>query len=66
MIVEDRVYLFTDATVNIEPSAEDAVEIACLAADFAKRLEIDREWPSSFSNLAPPTSSLGQGATRLN
>ncbi len=28
MIVEDRVYLFTDATVNIEPTAEDLAEIA--------------------------------------
>ncbi len=37
MIVEDRVYLFTDATVNIEPTAEDLAEIATLAADFAVR-----------------------------
>jgi malate dehydrogenase (oxaloacetate-decarboxylating)(NADP+) len=52
MIVEDRVYLFTDATVNIEPTAEDLVEIACLAADFAKRLEIDpRVAFLSFSNF---------------
>ena len=41
MIVDDRVYLFTDATVNIDPTAEDLAEIACLAADFAKRLELD-------------------------
>src|SRR5204863_7710027 len=41
MIVDDRTYLFTDATVNIEPTAEDLSDIACLAADFAKRLEID-------------------------
>jgi malate dehydrogenase (oxaloacetate-decarboxylating)(NADP+) len=52
MIVEDRVYLFTDATVNIEPSAEDLADIACLAADFAKRLEIDpRVAFLSFSNF---------------
>jgi malate dehydrogenase (oxaloacetate-decarboxylating)(NADP+) len=52
MIVEDRVYLFTDATVNIEPTAEDLMEIACLAADFAKRLEIDpRVAFLSFSNF---------------
>ncbi|HSA99061.1 MAG TPA: NADP-dependent malic enzyme [Anaerolineales bacterium] len=52
MIVEDQVYLFTDATVNIEPTAEDLVEIACLAADFAKRLEIDpRVAFLSFSNF---------------
>ncbi len=52
MIVDDRVYLFTDATVNIEPTAEDLVEIACLAADFAKRLELDpRVAFLSFSNF---------------
>jgi len=52
MIVEDQVYLFTDATVNIEPSAEDLSEIACLAADFAKRLELDpRVAFLSFSNF---------------
>ena len=52
MIVEDRVYLFTDATVNIEPSAEDLAETACLAADFAKRLELEpRVAFLSFSNF---------------
>jgi len=52
MIVNDKVYLFTDATVNIEPSAEDLVEIACLAADFAERLGLDpRVAMLSFSNF---------------
>jgi malate dehydrogenase (oxaloacetate-decarboxylating)(NADP+) len=52
MIVDDRVYIFTDATVNIDPTAEDLVEIACLAADFAKRLELDpRVAFLSFSNF---------------
>jgi malate dehydrogenase (oxaloacetate-decarboxylating)(NADP+) len=52
MIVEDRVYLFTDATVNIDPSAEDLCEIAGLAADFARRLEIEpRVAFLSFSNF---------------
>ena len=52
MIVDDRVYLFTDATVNIDPSAEDLAEIACLAADFANRLELDpRVAFLSFSNF---------------
>ena len=52
MIVDDRVYLFTDATVNIDPTAEDLAEIACLAAGFAKRLELDpRVAFLSFSNF---------------
>ena len=69
MIVEDRVYLFTDATVNIEPTAEDLSEIACLAADFAKRLEIDpRVAFLSFSNFGStphPLSNKVQRAVEL-
>jgi malate dehydrogenase (oxaloacetate-decarboxylating)(NADP+) len=52
IIVNDRVYLFTDATVNIDPSAEDLSEIACLAADFARKLELEpRVAFLSFSNF---------------
>jgi malate dehydrogenase (oxaloacetate-decarboxylating)(NADP+) len=69
MIVEDQVYLFTDATVNIEPTAEDLAEIASLAADFAKRLEIDpRVAFLSFSNFGStphPLSDKVQRAVEL-
>lgn len=52
MIVDDKVYIFTDATVNIDPTAEDLAEIACLAAEYAKKLEIDpRVAFLSFSNF---------------
>lgn len=52
MIVDDQVYLFTDATVNIEPSSEDLVEIASLAADFAHEIGIEpRVAMLSFSNF---------------
>ncbi len=52
MIVNDRPYLFTDTTVNIEPSAEDVADIACLAVDFARRLDIEpRVALLSFSNF---------------
>jgi malate dehydrogenase (oxaloacetate-decarboxylating)(NADP+) len=52
MIIEDRVYLFTDATVNIDPTAEDLAEIACLAANFASQLELEpRVAFLSFSNF---------------
>jgi malate dehydrogenase (oxaloacetate-decarboxylating)(NADP+) len=61
MIVDDRVYLFTDATVNIDPSAEDLVEIACLAADFAKQLEIEpRVAFLSFSNFGSTPHPLSE------
>ncbi len=69
MIVEDRVYLFTDATVNIDPSAEDLAEIACLAADFAQKLEIEpRVAFLSFSNFGStphPLSDKVREAVKL-
>ncbi len=53
MIVKGRVYLFTDATVNIDPDAETLSEIAILAADFARdMLELEpRVAMLSFSNF---------------
>jgi malate dehydrogenase (oxaloacetate-decarboxylating)(NADP+) len=52
MIVDDRTYFFTDATVNIDPTAEDLVVIACLAANFARQMEIEpRVAFLSFSNF---------------
>ena len=52
MIVKGRVYFFTDATVNIDPDSETLSEIAILAADFARTLEIEpRVAMLSFSNF---------------
>ncbi len=52
IIVNNRTYLFTDATVNIDPSAEDLADIACLSADFARKLGMDpRVALLSFSNF---------------
>jgi len=52
MIVRDKVYLFTDATVNIDPTVDDLVEIACRATEFASRLELEpRVAFLSFSNF---------------
>jgi len=61
VIVDDNVYLFTDATVNIEPSTEDLVEIACLAADFAVKLGLDpRVAMLSFSNFGSTPHPLSE------
>ncbi|HRE48181.1 MAG TPA: NADP-dependent malic enzyme [Aggregatilineales bacterium] len=52
MIANEKIYLFTDATVNIEPDAEQLAEIAILAADFAKDLDLTpRIAMLSFSNF---------------
>ena len=61
VIAKDTVYIFTDATVNIDPSAEDLAEIALLAADLAAKLNLTpRVAMLSFSNFgsAPHPLSL--------
>ncbi len=52
MIVDNNVYIFTDATVNIDPSAEDLAEIAILSATFARQMGLEpRLALLSFSNF---------------
>jgi malate dehydrogenase (oxaloacetate-decarboxylating)(NADP+) len=52
MLVRDRVYLFTDATVIIEPTAEQLAAIALNAAELAERLGLEpRIAMLSFSNF---------------
>ncbi len=59
MVIDDKVYIFADATVNIEPSAEDLAEIACLAAEFAQQLEIEpRVAMLSFSDFGTTPHAL--------
>jgi malate dehydrogenase (oxaloacetate-decarboxylating)(NADP+) len=61
MIINGRVFIFTDATVNIEPDAETLAEIAILANDFAKTLDIDpRVAMLSFSNFGSTPHPLSQ------
>ena len=65
LIVNDRPYLFTDATVNIEPSAEDLAAIACLAADFARRLGMEpRVAMLSFSNFGSTRHPAAEKVSR--
>lgn len=61
MIVENRTYVFTDATVNIDPSAQDLADIACLSADFARRLGLTpRVALLSFSNFGSTLHPLSE------
>jgi len=65
MIIGDRTYFFTDATVNIDPSAEDLAEIACLAADFARKMEVEpRVAFLSFSNFGSTPHALSEKVRR--
>jgi malate dehydrogenase (oxaloacetate-decarboxylating)(NADP+) len=61
MIVEKKVFLFTDATVNIDPSAEDLAEIACLAANYAREIGLEpRVALLSFSNFGSTPHPLSE------
>lgn len=61
MVIEGRTYLFTDATVNIDPDAETLSAIAILANDFAKTLGIEpRVAMLSFSNFGATPHPLSQ------
>ena len=69
MVIDDRSYLFTDATVNIDPDSETLSEIAILANDFAKTIGIDpRVAMLSFSNFGAtphPLSAKVSDAVQL-
>ncbi len=59
IIVQNKVYLFSDATVNIDPSAEDLREICCLSADFARQIGLEpRVALLSFSNFGSTPHEL--------
>src|SRR3972149_5310012 len=61
MIVDQSVYLFTDATVNIDPDAETVCHLAVLAADFAQQIGLNpRVAMLSFSNFGSTPHPLSE------
>ena len=61
MVFKEGVYFIADATVNIEPSAEDLAEIAVLAAKEVRRFNIEpRVALLSFSNFGSVQHPLSQ------
>ena len=61
VIVKKQVYLFTDATVNIDPDSATLAEIAISAADFARRLDIEPKVAMlSFSNFGSTPHPLSE------
>ncbi|MBI4669024.1 MAG: phosphate acetyltransferase [Elusimicrobia bacterium] len=52
MVMKKEIYFFADTTVVIEPTAEDLAEIALLAAETARRFDVEpRVAMLSFSNF---------------
>ncbi|MDR7389537.1 MAG: NADP-dependent malic enzyme [Armatimonadota bacterium] len=69
MILDGRPYLFTDPTVNIDPTEEELAEIAIMAADKAREFDLEpRVAMISFSNFGStrhPRSDKVARATEL-
>jgi malate dehydrogenase (oxaloacetate-decarboxylating)(NADP+) len=61
MTIRRKVFFFADATVNIEPSAEDLAEIASLTAKVARQFDIEpRVAMLSFSNFGSARHPLAE------
>lgn len=69
MIIKNSVYFFGDATVNIDPSAEDLAEIALLCANAAKRFNIIPKVAllsfSNFGSTKDPTTDKIRHALQI-
>jgi malate dehydrogenase (oxaloacetate-decarboxylating)(NADP+) len=62
---EGSIYFLADATVNIEPTSEDLAEIAMLAADTARRFDVEpRVAMLSFSNFGSTRHPLAEKVRR--
>jgi malate dehydrogenase (oxaloacetate-decarboxylating)(NADP+) len=59
------IYFLADATVNIEPTAEDLAEIAASAAEMARRFDVEpRVAMLSFSNFGSTQHPLAEKVRR--
>jgi len=65
MITQQGIYFFADATVNIDPTAEDLAEIAISAAETAERFNVrPRVALLSFSNFGSTRHPLADKVRR--
>jgi len=65
LILKDRVFVFADTTVNIDPTAEELAEIARLTVEFARRFQIEpRVAMLSFSNFGSNTHAAARKVRR--
>jgi malate dehydrogenase (oxaloacetate-decarboxylating)(NADP+) len=65
MAIKKHVVFFADATVNIEPDAEDLAEIAIQAASLARRFDVEpRVAMLSFSNFGSTRHPLAEKVSK--
>ncbi len=63
--IKGDIYFLADATVNIEPTAEDLAEIAISAAEMARRFDVEpRVAMLSFSNFGSTRHPLAEKVRR--
>jgi malate dehydrogenase (oxaloacetate-decarboxylating)(NADP+) len=69
LIFKDRFFFCADTMINIEPTAEELAEIACLAADTARFFDITPKVAmlafGSFGSVKHPIAEKVARATRL-
>jgi malate dehydrogenase (oxaloacetate-decarboxylating)(NADP+) len=69
LILKDRLFFCADTMVNIEPSAEELAEIACLAADTARVFDVEPRIAtlafSSFGSVRHPIAERAAKAAAL-
>ena len=60
LVLKDRLFFCADTMVNIDPSAEELAEIACLSADLARLFDVEPRVAmlafSSFGSVRHPIS----------
>ena len=65
LVMKKEIYFLADTTVNIDPSPEDLAEIALLAAETAKRFNVEpRVAMLSFSNFGSTAHPLAAKISR--
>ena len=69
LVFKDRLFFCADTMVNINPSAEDLAEIACLAADTARFFDLEPKIAmlafGSFGTVRDPLAAKVARATAL-
>ncbi len=69
MVFENEIKFFADATVNIDPDAEELADIAIQAAEVARRFDVEPRVAllsfSNFGNAPHPRSNKVRDAVRI-
>jgi len=69
LVLKDQLFFCADTMINIDPTAEELAEIACLAADTARFFDVDPRVAllsfSSFGSVSHPIARRAAQAVRL-